>query len=168
MGRFMAQLIGFDATPLQFSQPSGVGHYARQLLDALIARDDGRCYAPLANRMLNGQTPAGALPQIGRLFPNRSIWMQTMLPRAVRDNRLDLCHFTNSLAPINLPCPMVITFHDMSLFRHPGLHPLRAVLAVRPLLPMLARRRHHHGLNGGAARCGERSAHQGRQDTHRL
>lgn len=140
MGRFMAQLIGFDATPLQFSQPSGVGHYARQLLAALIARDDGRHYAPLANRILNGRTPAGALPQIGRPFPNRSIWMQTMLPRAVRDNRLDLCHFTNSLAPINLPCPMVITFHDMSLFRHPGLHPLRAVLAVRPLLPMLARR----------------------------
>jgi glycosyltransferase involved in cell wall biosynthesis len=140
MDGFMAQVIGFDTTPLQFSQPSGVGHYARQLLTALIARDDGRRYAPLANRVLNGQVPVGALPQIGRRFPNRSIWMQTMLPRAVRDNRLDICHFTNSLAPINLPCPMVITFHDMSLFRHPGLHPLRAVLVVRPLLPVLARR----------------------------
>jgi glycosyltransferase involved in cell wall biosynthesis len=50
-----------------------------------------------------------------------------------------VCHFTNSLAPLRAPCPIVITLHDMSLFVHARLHPLKSQLFVRPIIPVAAR-----------------------------
>lgn len=135
-----AQLIGFDATPLQIARHSGVGNYASQLLTALIDRGDARQYALLANRALNGETPPGTLGQVGRRFPNRSAWMQLALPRDLAALQPDVCHFTNSIAPLRAPCPIVITLHDMSLFVHSRLHPLKSQLVVRPLIPAMARR----------------------------
>ena len=135
-----AQLIGFDATPLQITRHSGVGNYTAQLLTALIDRADQRQYVLLANRPLNGETPPGTLGQVGRRFPNRSAWMQFALPRDLGTVRPDVCHFTNSLAPLHAPCPIVITLHDMSLFVHAPLHPLKSQLFVRPVIPAVARR----------------------------
>jgi glycosyltransferase involved in cell wall biosynthesis len=140
MTKSHAQLIGYDATPLQIARHSGVGNYTAQLLTALIDRADERQYALLANRPLNGETPPGTLGQVGRRFPNRSAWMQLALPRDLAELRPDVCHFTNSLAPLHAPCPMVITLHDMSLFVHANLHPLKSQLFVRPIIPMLAHR----------------------------
>jgi glycosyltransferase involved in cell wall biosynthesis len=140
MTKSRAQLIGFDATPLQIALHSGVGNYTAELLTALIDRDDERRYALLANRTLNGAASRGSLGQIGRRFPNRSAWMQLMLPRDLAGLRPDVCHFTNSIAPLRAPCPIVITLHDMSLFVHARLHPLKSRLAVRPIIPMVARR----------------------------
>jgi glycosyltransferase involved in cell wall biosynthesis len=94
----------------------------------------------MANRPLNGEMPPGTLGQVGRRFPNRSVWMQWTLPRDLAWLQPDVCHFTNSLAPLRAPCPMVITLHDMSLFVHAGLHPLKSQLFVRPIIPAAARR----------------------------
>ena len=135
-----AQLIGFDATPLQIARHSGVGNYTAQLLAALIDRADARQYVLLANRALNGEMPRGTLGQVGRRFPNRSAWMQFALPRDLAAVQPDVCHFTNSLAPLRAPCPLVITLHDMSLFVHAQLHPLKSQLFVRPIIPAVARR----------------------------
>ena len=135
-----AQLIGYDVTPLQIALHSGVGNYTSELLAALIERGDERRYALLANRTLNGSTPRGTLGQIGGRFPNRSAWMQFMLPRDLAALHPDVCHFTNSIAPLTAPCPIVITLHDMSLFVHGRLHPLKSRLAVRPIIPVVARR----------------------------
>ncbi len=140
MSNSRAQLIGFDATPLQIARHSGVGNYTSQLLTALIDRDDERRYVLLANRTLNGETPHGTLGQVGHRFPNRSAWMQWTLPRDLEAIRPDVCHFTNSLAPLHISCPMVITLHDMSLFVHARLHPLKSQLFVRPIIPTVARR----------------------------
>jgi glycosyltransferase involved in cell wall biosynthesis len=133
-------VIGFDATPPQIMRHSGVGSYTAQLLAALIDRADARQYVLLANRALNGEMPRGTLGQVGRRFPNRSAWMQFALPRDLAAVQPDVCHFTNSLAPLHTPCPMVITLHDMSLFVHAGLHPLKSQLFVRPIIPAVARR----------------------------
>ncbi len=140
MSNSRTQLIGFDATPLQIARHSGVGNYTAQLLMALIDRADARQYVLLANRTLNGETPPGTLGQVGRRFPNRSAWMQWTLPRDLEAVRPDVCHFTNSLAPLHAPCPIVITLHDMSLFVHTRLHPLKSQLFVRPIIPAVARR----------------------------
>jgi glycosyltransferase involved in cell wall biosynthesis len=140
MSNSQAQLIGFDATPLQITRHSGVGNYTAHLLTALIDRSDARQYILLANRPLNGETPPGTLGQVGRRFPNRSAWMQLMLPRDLANVRPDVCHFTNSLAPLHAPCPLVITLHDMSLFVHARLHPLKSQLFVRPIIPAVAQR----------------------------
>src|SRR5512139_3070904 len=140
MTKSRAQLIGFDATPLQIARHSGVGNYTAQLLTALIDRADERQYALLANRTLNGETPPGTLGQVGRRFPNRSAWMQLLLPRDLAALRPDVCHFTNSIAPLHAPCPIVITLHDMSVFVHARLHPVKSRLVVRPIIPAVARR----------------------------
>jgi glycosyltransferase involved in cell wall biosynthesis len=140
MTKAHAQLIGYDATALQIARHSGVGNYTAQLLAALLDRADERQYALLANRPLNGETPPGTLGQVGRRFPNRSMWMQLALPRDLAALRPDLCHFTNSLAPLRAPCPLVITLHDMSLFVHASLHPLKSQLFVRPIIPLAIRR----------------------------
>ena len=140
MTKSRAQLIGFDATPLQIALHSGVGNYTAQLLTALIDRDDERRYALLANRTLNGAAPRGTLGQVGHRFPNRSAWMQFMLPHDLAGLQPDVCHFTNSIAPLQAPCPIVITLHDMSLFAQARLHPLKSRLAVRPIIPVVARR----------------------------
>jgi glycosyltransferase involved in cell wall biosynthesis len=140
MTKSRAQLIGYDATPLQIARHSGVGNYTAQLLTALIQRADEREYALLANRPLNGETPPGTLGQVGRRFPNRSAWMQLALPHELAAVRPDVCHFTNSLAPLHAPCPVVITLHDMSLFVHANLHPLKSQLFVRPIIPLAVHR----------------------------
>ncbi|CAG0932866.1 mannosyl-N-acetyl-alpha-D-glucosaminyl-diphospho-ditrans,octacis-undecaprenol 3-alpha-mannosyltransferase / alpha-1,3-rhamnosyltransferase [Thermoflexales bacterium] len=140
MSNSRAQLIGFDATPLQIARHSGVGNYTAQLLTALVDRADARQYVLLANRTLNGETPCRTLGQVGRRFPNRSAWMQWTLPRDLAVVQPDVCHFTNYLAPLRAPCPLVITLHDMSLFVHTRLHPLKSQLFVRPLIPVVARR----------------------------
>ena len=137
---YQAGLIGFDATPLETPHRSGVGNYTAQLLSALAARNDDRRYALLASRTLNGRTPPNTLGQIGRTFPNRSAWMQWILPRVLDRLQPQLCHFTNSIAPLNAPCPIVLTLHDMSLFLHANMHPLKSLLVARPIVPIAARR----------------------------
>ena len=140
MPKSRAQLIGFDATPLQIALHSGVGNYTAQLLTALIDQAEARQYVLLANRTLNGAAPQGTLGQVGHRFPNRSAWMQLTLPRDLAALHPDVCHFTNSIAPLHAPCPIVITLHDMSLFVHARLHPVKSRLVVRPIIPLAARR----------------------------
>ena len=56
----MTQVIGFDVTPLAITNFSGVSTYTQQLLEALVARRDDRCYVPLAHRSVIGHLPDGA------------------------------------------------------------------------------------------------------------
>jgi glycosyltransferase involved in cell wall biosynthesis len=133
-------LVGFDASPLEMRQRAGVSQYTAQLLSALVARGDGRRYALLAGRSLAGIIPPGTLGPIGRQLPNRTLWMQIVLPRTLAALRPELCHFTNSIAPLATSCPFVVTVHDMSLFRYPGLQPLKSLLLVRTIVRAVARR----------------------------
>jgi glycosyltransferase involved in cell wall biosynthesis len=133
-------LVGYDVTPLEMRQGSGVSQYAAQLLAALVARGDERRYALLAGRPVNGQIPPGTLGQIGTQLPNRTLWMQLVLPGVLARLRPELCHFTNSIAPLAAPCPFVVTLHDMSLFLYPAMQPLKSLLVVRTLIRAVARR----------------------------
>ncbi len=137
----MERLIGYDATPLEGIR-SGVGHYTAHLLAHLVAQEDRWRYLLLANRPLNGQakgSPALLQPS-GPYFPVRSLWMQGLLPLVLRSAQPALCHFTNFIAPLLLPCPAVVTIHDMSLFLYPETQPRKSLLLVRSLLPLVARR----------------------------
>lgn len=66
--------------------------------------------------------------------------MQTILPRVLRKARPALCHFPNYLAPLSCPCPRVVTFHDMSLFRYPRFYGWKKRHLSRALLAQVARR----------------------------
>ncbi len=135
-----ATLVGFDVTPLEEREPTGVGRYVERLLAALVARGDTHRYHLLASRPLHGTLPTGVVGPVGRRFPTRWLWMQTMLPVILHRLRPHVCHFTNGMAPLGCPCPYVLTLYDMSLFLHARTQPLKSRLLIRSLVPRVARR----------------------------
>jgi glycosyltransferase involved in cell wall biosynthesis len=79
-----------------------------------------------------------ALPNSSGL--NKTIWMQTVLPRQLARLGADVCHFTNSVAPLAAACPMVVTIHDMTVWLLPRYHPRTRLLTMRAIVPWAARR----------------------------
>jgi glycosyltransferase involved in cell wall biosynthesis len=133
--------IGFDGTPL-LGQRSGVGHYTGRLLAHLVQQRPEWEYLLFSNRSLDPLEAelAGTLPVMANFGLSRFVWMQLMLPHIIRQRQPDLCHFPNNTAPIGLRTPYILTIHDASLFLHSQHHPPSRLLALRLLLPQVARR----------------------------
>ncbi len=133
--------LGFDATPL-LGERTGVGHYTKRLLSAIMALRPEWNYHLYSNRPLgeldNGLQ--GAKEFGGYLPSSRWLWMQLVLPNTIHRDQPDLCHFTNSLAPVRQSRPYVLTIHDASLFLYRHYHPWSRIAAMRLLLPTVARR----------------------------
>jgi glycosyltransferase involved in cell wall biosynthesis len=132
--------IGVDATPLSVPR-AGVGTYTANLIRALreLGGDE---VVPLLHRDVHPAFTEEFRPGAGfrgaRGLPrrlNRTVWMQTALRRRIRSEGFDVCHFTNSVAPLRCACPYVVTIHDAGLWLHPEYHYLRRLLALRPLIP---------------------------------
>jgi glycosyltransferase involved in cell wall biosynthesis len=136
--------IGFDVTPL-CTPMSGVGTYTVNLLEHL-ERLSGDEIVRLAHRTspVNGpgdRNGQAAVPINGRRPGlNKTVWMQLVLPRQLRHLCTDVCHFTNGVASFWTPCPSVVTIHDMTLWLFPEYHYRRRLLAMRPFVPLAARR----------------------------
>ncbi len=132
--------IGFDGTPL-LGQRSGVGHYTGRLLAHLVQQRPEWEYMLFSNRPFEPLEAelARTLPLADNFGFSRFVWMQLMLPRIIRQRQPDLCHFPNNTAPLCLSRPSVITIHDASLFLHSRHHPRSRLLALRLLLPHVAR-----------------------------
>src|SRR5690606_4074793 len=94
-----------------------------------------------ANPPLPGATASGngSNPFVHRRL-NKTLWMQALLPLQLASQRIDLCHFTNSVATLFSPCPTVVTIHDMTLWLFPQHHYRRRLLAMRPFIPAACRR----------------------------
>jgi hypothetical protein len=58
----------------------------------------------------------------------------------LRQVRPDLCHFTNYLAPVQCPCPSIVTIYDMTVFITPRFHTFKKFVLDRTLIPIVARR----------------------------
>jgi glycosyltransferase involved in cell wall biosynthesis len=140
MSRLRTGIVGYEATSLEVARRSGVSQYTARLLKALIERREGWSYQLLNSRRLCGVIPEGALHHVTLRFPNKTLWMQVLLPLILSRLRLPLCHFTNYLAPLKAPCPYVVTIHDMSLFIHGETHTRKSLWSVRSLLPLVAHR----------------------------
>src|SRR5258707_28240 len=120
--------IGFDTTPLGASR-SGVGVYTENLLTHLQqSRQSSDTIVELTHRQ----------PTHRKI--NKTLWMQTILPWELLQAPVDVCHFTNSVAPLWTPCPTVLTIHDMTLWLYPEHHYRKRLLTMRPFIPVAARR----------------------------
>jgi glycosyltransferase involved in cell wall biosynthesis len=137
----MSIRIGFDGTPL-LGQRTGVGNYTGRLLGALIDLEPGWEYVLYSNRPLGKLEPVleRAIQWPGYLPQSRWLWMQTVLPWLMARTRPQLAHFPNGLAPLWLPVPFAVTIHDASLFLYSHTHPCARLLAMRLILPLVARR----------------------------
>ncbi|MFO7538610.1 MAG: glycosyltransferase family 1 protein [Chloroflexota bacterium] len=131
--------IGFDGTPLQYIR-SGVGIYAEQLLRHLpLARPEWE-YLLYTNKPFTVNGIPGVRPVAGYFPRSRWVWMQFKLPQIIPHSDVDLCHFMNNSAPLRSISPYVITIHDASLFLYRQYHPWSRLVALRLLLPEVARR----------------------------
>lgn len=129
--------IGFDVTSLCVPQ-SGVGTYTWNLFEHL-AGYSGDTVVPLAHRQPNGKMATIPIHGRSRLAGNKTVWMQCVLPLKLARSDLDICHFTNNVAPLWTPRPSIITIHDMTLWLFPEHHYRRRLLAMRPFVPLAAR-----------------------------
>jgi glycosyltransferase involved in cell wall biosynthesis len=133
--------IGVDATPLLKSR-SGIGTYTDNLIRAMVASTSAPEIILLVNRTPGPDCPMprGCLVHQEEHSSLRAVWMQLHLPSVIRRLSLDLCHFPNYLAPVRTPCPLVVTFHDMALFRYRRFFTWKKRVLTRSLTPVIARR----------------------------
>lgn len=136
--------IGLDVSPLSVAH-SGVATYTSNLLAQL--RSMGDEIVPLYHRppldsSANGDFDSrilGISPAL-RGYPNKTLWMQCVLPLQLARLGLNVGHFTNNVAPLFSPCPTVLTIHDMTLWLFPQYHYGLRLLSMRPFIPLAARR----------------------------
>jgi glycosyltransferase involved in cell wall biosynthesis len=119
--------IGIDATALP-PQPVGAGNYMIQLIRALAGLETGHHFTVFAHphgRALIDQPSLLGIEWsiVAEKGPaQRLAWEQTAFPALIRDARVDLLHSLHYTRPLVLPCPSVVTFHDMTFFLFPELH----------------------------------------------
>lgn len=111
--------IGIDARFLTHPQPGGFKTYTEQLIRALLEVDPDNEYILYVDRppiaeMITPLAPhatvrvvPGTAPFIG--MPWRE---QIGLAMQARRDRIDVLHALCLTAPVNAPCPLVVTIHD--------------------------------------------------------
>ena len=82
--------------------------------------------------------PAGIEP-VELATPSQELRMTLMLPRLLRGLGAALGHFQYAL-PLVLPCPAVVTIHDLSFEREPSLMSRKDRLVFRKVVPRAARK----------------------------
>ena len=100
--------IGYDATPL-LGQKSGVGHYTKRLIAAIMSLEPQWCYQLYTNRPL-GELDEGLrrAMEIDTYLPaSRWLWMQLVLPRVQHRPPPDPFHYTTSIHHPQPPPPSV-------------------------------------------------------------
>lgn len=105
---------------------AGVSHYTLSLLNALSAFDQANeyvfivaepaiaeQYSPARGRSIvsPGWTPRHAA--------SRVLWEQMRLAGEARRQRLDVLHAPVNVLPLRLPCPGIVTIHDLAFLRLP-------------------------------------------------
>ncbi|HEY8296427.1 MAG TPA: glycosyltransferase family 1 protein [Candidatus Baltobacteraceae bacterium] len=96
-------IVAVDAQ-LAVGTATGIGEYARGLIDALRAQ--GREIRELAEPALDPWR-----------FDRRVLWDQVLLPQRARRSGADLLHCASGTMPLLLPLPAVVTVHDVAWLR---------------------------------------------------
>ena len=127
--------VVFDADVLG-RQRTGDETYALNLLRELgaLAPPDLRVVALTRHPEL---VPAGIEPY-ALAARSQELRMAWSLPRALRRIGADLCHTQHAL-PLRPPCPCVVTVHDVSFERDPGLMSRKDRLVFRRAVPRAVR-----------------------------
>jgi glycosyltransferase involved in cell wall biosynthesis len=100
----------------------GIGTYVRGLIGALARLDAAHRYLLLAGPEGPETLPnlPGNFRWIDERSPGYSLTELVALPRVLRRERADLFHAPHYVLPLALPCPAVVTVHDLIHLRFPG------------------------------------------------
>ena len=98
--------MGIDVSPLALTR-AGTARHIRSLFAALSGEEvDLRRYAFGGSNRL--------------LVPARDVgWYLAVLPARARLDRVDVLHCPTHRAPVRSAVPVVVTFHDLAVLRHP-------------------------------------------------
>ena len=116
--------IGIDARFLTHPQLGGFKTYSECLIAALVELDRANEYLLYVDRKPAAALPTGPHVQIRSVSGSAPLvgmpWREqvSLAALAARD-RLDLFHAPCLTAPLALPCPLVVTIHDM-IWRSPA------------------------------------------------
>lgn len=124
-------------------EKQGIGIYTQNLMDHLLALDRENSY------VLFYRNPAWVgrfadRPRVKeRLLtaPNKLLWDQVAVPRAAREESVDLIFHPKFTVPFFTRCKTVMTIHGASWFVRPDLYPNKLDLAyVKAVMPLYCRR----------------------------
>jgi len=116
--------IGLNAHLLYLGhtyRAAGVSRYIQGLLNHLPAADGQLGY----HAFLGASTPAFRGWTCHRTpWPTgnpaiRIVWEQVLQPWEIKRHRLDLLHVPASVGPMWVQCPLVVSIHDLSIYRYP-------------------------------------------------
>ena len=118
--------VGIDVSPLALTR-AGTARHIRSLLAALPEEE-----VQLRRYGLGGSSRA--------LVPVRDLgWYLAMLPARSRRDGMDVLHCPTHRAPLRSAVPLVVTFHDLAVLRHPESFNSWTRNYSRVVLPRVAR-----------------------------
>jgi glycosyltransferase involved in cell wall biosynthesis len=99
--------VGIDVSPLALTR-AGTARHIRSLLEVLEAEPD----LELKRYAFGGSSRA--------VVPVRDlVWYHLALPTKAGSDGVDVLHCPTHRAPVHSPVPLVVTFHDLAILRHP-------------------------------------------------
>lgn len=105
--------IGIDIRELEPGKRTGIGRFLVNLLSASALRRSRHAWILFGNQRTE---PPDGFPMIRISESSRLLWDQLLLPSALARQRIDLFFSPYRKAPLWLPCPSVVTIHDLLPF----------------------------------------------------
>ena len=130
------KVVAFDADVLG-RQRTGDETYALNLLRELGSLASGAGIRVVAVTRHPELVPTG-IERFELAARSQELRMVWTLPRALRNLGADLCHTQHAL-PLRSPCPCVVTVHDLSFAREPGVMGWKDRTTFRIVVPRAAR-----------------------------
>jgi glycosyltransferase involved in cell wall biosynthesis len=119
--------VGIDVSPLALTR-AGTARHIRSLLETLEDEPE----LELRRYGLGGRSRA--------VVPVRDLaWYPGVLPARARRDRVEVLHCPTHRAPLRSPVPLVVTFHDLAVLRHPETFNRWTRTYSRLALPRVAR-----------------------------
>jgi len=122
--------VGLDARGLSADHPTGVENYVINLVLALARLADGPDIIAYLDRPVSRSRIASTLTSAlargageGKVTPKliraRVGWLRAALPLHLLRDRVSLVHLPSTILPPLLPCPAVVTVHDLAWLHYP-------------------------------------------------
>ena len=114
--------VGLDARTLASSVRSGVEHYVANLVRAFATFEDGPeiiAYVdrPIADPQLSAAASSGIVRT--EVVRAKRGWLRAALPFRLWRDGVEIVHLPSTLIPPILPCPAVVTVHDLAWLHYP-------------------------------------------------
>jgi len=137
--------IGLDARALVSPVRFGVERYVVNLLLALAELEEGPEILAYVDRPVVDADLGRALSGRAetKLLRARRGWLRAALPWRLWRDGVDLVHLPSTILPPLLPCPAVVTVHDLAWARHPETYDSDDLRMQTEVVPRSVRRAAH-------------------------